>query len=334
VNGDGYCDVVVGAMGAAASAGRAYVFAGGPSGLTATPAAVLTATDPLARQQFGYSVASAGDVNGDGFADVLVGAPGYGADTGAAYLFLGARIGIGTTPTSTMLGGGGGTQEYGTSVSCAGDVNVDGYADFVVSGTPTGAPPPMENGRADVFAGHATMSATPGAVATATGPDHASGFGFVAVGIGDVNGDAHGDLAIGAFAQMGSLGAVYVYTRVGSGGLLAPDTMLPGTTGQLFLGDSVAAAGDVDRDGFADLVVGANGSASVLGQVHVHRGTAGGIETTPLATFTSLVGNDQFGYAVASAWRWLDQGVSARPTQPPRPAPEMPATGTPETSAS
>ena len=87
VNGDGYADVVVGAYGYSSGTGRAYVYLGGASGLAAAPATTLTGE--AATDYFGMSVATAGDVNGDGYADVVVGAQGYSSDTGRAYVYPG-----------------------------------------------------------------------------------------------------------------------------------------------------------------------------------------------------------------------------------------------------
>src|ERR1019366_4409093 len=91
INGDGYDDVIVGGDGTLTGAGRAYVYLGGASGLAASPATTLVGPDPTSR--FGASVAGAGDINGDGYADVIVGAPGVQR----AYVFLGGAAGLSTT---------------------------------------------------------------------------------------------------------------------------------------------------------------------------------------------------------------------------------------------
>jgi hypothetical protein len=87
VNGDGYADVVVGASGYSNYAGRASVYLGGPSGLATTAATTLDGE--ATTNFFGRSAATAGDVNGDGYADVVVGAFGYSTDTGRAYVYVG-----------------------------------------------------------------------------------------------------------------------------------------------------------------------------------------------------------------------------------------------------
>jgi len=87
VNGDGYSDVVVGAYGHTSYTGKAYLYLGGASGLSAS--ASWTAAGEAANNCFGWSVATAGDVNGDGYSDVIVGAYGHTTSTGKAYLYFG-----------------------------------------------------------------------------------------------------------------------------------------------------------------------------------------------------------------------------------------------------
>jgi hypothetical protein len=80
---------------------------------------------------FGYSVATAGDVNGDGYADLVVGAPSYDDYRGKAYVYHGSPAGLGHTPAWTAVGENAG-DHFGYAVATAGDVNGDGYADLVV----------------------------------------------------------------------------------------------------------------------------------------------------------------------------------------------------------
>src|SRR5206468_701949 len=102
VNGDGYSDVIVGAWlysNGQTNEGRAYVYLGSLSGLSSTPAWI--AESDQADALFGFPAATAGDVNGDGYSDVIVGATAYDhgeTDEGAAFLYLGSASGLGTTP--------------------------------------------------------------------------------------------------------------------------------------------------------------------------------------------------------------------------------------------
>ena len=129
VNGDGYADVIVGAQGYSSHTGRAYVYHGGPSGLSASPA--FTATGEGPDNFFGAAVAGAGDVNGDGYANVIVGAYGYSGETGRAYVYHGGPSGLSASPAFTATGAAT-DENFGLSVAGTGDVNGDGYANLIV----------------------------------------------------------------------------------------------------------------------------------------------------------------------------------------------------------
>jgi hypothetical protein len=143
VNGDGYDDLILGAPcydGGEECEGAAFVFLGSAAGIAdgnpLTAAAILESNQAEAR--LGSSVAGAGDVNGDGYADVIVGAPWYHAfewNEGAAFVFLGSASGISDgNPASAdaRLESDQLDAELGYSVAGAGDVNGDGYADVIV----------------------------------------------------------------------------------------------------------------------------------------------------------------------------------------------------------
>jgi hypothetical protein len=137
VNGDGYSDVIVGAdnfSNAEDTEGRAFVFHGSKSGLSRSPA--WRAEPDQADAFFGGDVAAAGDVNGDGYADVLVGASsldvGGQERAGRAYLYLGSPTGLPDTPSWTADGEEP-SANFGSSVSTAGDVNGDGFDDWLVT---------------------------------------------------------------------------------------------------------------------------------------------------------------------------------------------------------
>jgi hypothetical protein len=147
-NGDGYADMLIGAMGVDSSAGRVYVVAGRPTlsdrtlGLSGSPY-VNGYNGEYAGDYAGSTVAAVGDVNGDGYADFLAGAYGYGFDgVGRAYLVLGHPILPSSTPATSLgsLGAGTGaiydgesTYNYaGAGVGGGGDINGDGYSDMLV----------------------------------------------------------------------------------------------------------------------------------------------------------------------------------------------------------
>jgi hypothetical protein len=144
VNGDSYIDVVVGAYlydNGQSNEGRAFVYSGSAGGLSATPD--WTAESDQANASFGYSVGTAGDVNGDGYADVIVGAPDYdnGQNAeGRAFVYHGSATGLRRTADWTAESNRS-LFFFGDSVGTAGDVNGDGYDDIIV-----GPPQAMREG--------------------------------------------------------------------------------------------------------------------------------------------------------------------------------------------
>jgi hypothetical protein len=133
-NGDGYPDFIVGARYSGLQ-GKAYIYYGGPS-LDATPDVTLIGESTGSSTWFGASVASVGDVNGDGFDDVIVGAPQYGSQTGRAYVFGGAAP---DAVPDRVFTGVAANDQLGYVVGSAGDING--------TDTPTCSPPPVQRRR-------------------------------------------------------------------------------------------------------------------------------------------------------------------------------------------
>jgi hypothetical protein len=124
-DGDGFGDVAIGAK--STPPGYVFTFMGSPMGVSTKPVNVLTGTSTT--EAFGETLALAGDVNGDGYADLLVGTnPGFGGH-GHGYVYAGGPSGLVATPTATLLPAKG---YFSASVSAAGDVNADGYSDVLV----------------------------------------------------------------------------------------------------------------------------------------------------------------------------------------------------------
>ncbi|NBB73583.1 MAG: hypothetical protein GVY35_07895, partial [Bacteroidetes bacterium] len=283
-NGDGWPDLLVGAPLADAGlefndAGRAYLFFGGfgRSGSVSAASADFSVIGEAPFDEFGHAVGSAGDVNGDGYADLLVGAPnndGGGSNAGRGYVVLGgdALSGI-TLPAASadlVLTGASG-ERLGTAVSPAGDVNGDGFSDFVL-GAPFASPDGRtEAGRADLYLGRAVLDADPDVVlAGAAAGDH---FGTAVAAADDLNGDGYADVAVGANTNDAAgedAGRAYVFFGDGPerGGPIqggtrmdaAPDITLTGDASEDLFGTTLAPAGDVDGDGYGDLLVGAPGN--------------------------------------------------------------------------
>jgi hypothetical protein len=113
VNGDGYADVLLGHLAPGATTGPVYLYLGSPSGLSPMPAIILQ----MNSGGFGYTLAGPGDVNGDGFEDVLVGAPFANSGAGAVFLYLGAPGGLASMPTMSLMAPGMGPGSFGFSIA-------------------------------------------------------------------------------------------------------------------------------------------------------------------------------------------------------------------------
>jgi hypothetical protein len=324
VNGDGFADVIVGAGlydAGQMDEGAAFVFLGSAAGIAdgnpSTAHAQLESNQ--ARARVGRSVSGAGDVNGDGFADVIVGAPYYDAgetDEGAAFVFLGSAAGIADGNPSTahaQIESNQADAELGLSVSGAGDVNDDGFADVIVGAVLYDAGESAE-GAAFVFLGSAAGIAD-GDPSTAhaqleSNQDSAR-LGFSVSGAGDVNDDGFADVIVGAiiyYAGEGSEGAAFMFlgsaTGIADGGPSTAHAQLESNQADARLGWSVSGAGDVNGDGFADVIVGAHYyDADEIGEgaAFVFLGSAAGIADGNPSTAHAQLESNQAGARLGNA---------------------------------
>jgi hypothetical protein len=247
---------------------------------------------------FGSSVSSAGDVNGDGYSDIIVGAYGYNSNTGRAYIFYGGLTM--DNIADVILTGESLSNSFGRSVSCAGDVNADGYSDVVVGAYEYY----YRTGKSYVFYGGKYMDNV--ADVTMTGESITSNFGVSVSGAGDVNNDGYSDLIIGAYEYNG-IGRAYVYLGGSSMNNVA-DIIMTGESGNDEFGYSVSEAGDVNGDGFSDVIIGAYNYAS-LGATYIFFGGTN-MNNSADVIMTGSSDTYYFGYSVSNAGDLNKDGYS------------------------
>ncbi len=308
VNGDGYDDVIVGAYrydNGQTDEGVAFVFHGSSSGIATTAATTLE--ENQADAQFGYSVSTAGDVNGDGYSDVIVSARYYThgqSYEGAAFVYHGSSSGINSTYAAFMEENKA-AANMGRSVSCAGDVNGDGYSDVIV-GADNHTNGQANEGAFYVYHGSSTGINTTAATSVESNQSSANLGRFTSCA-GDVNGDGYSDVIVGAVNYDNGEtdeGVVFVYHGSSSGISSTPTTTLEEDQAGASFGQCVSSAGDVNGDGYADVIVGAiyydNGQTDE-GAAFIYLGSSSGLSTNADVRLEADQADANFGQAVAGA---------------------------------
>jgi len=297
VNDDGVPDWIVGSPYDAAlgsMTGSARILSG------ASGALLHEFQGDSALDLFGWSV-SGGDVDGDGHGDAIIGAYGddsHGTDSGSVYVYSGLDGSL----LYELVGVAAG-DNFGISVSFVPDTNGDGKGEILAGAWASDVGTKTNAGRARLFSG-----ATGLMLHTVAGEAAFDLFGGAVAGLGDCNGDGHGDFLVGAhWNDQAASGAGSAYVYSGATGTLL--RALRGVAAGDAFGYAVGDAGDVDGDGLADFIVGAPGAdvgGANSGSASVFSSASGAL----LYTFHGDLPGDTFGSAVAGNFDVDDDGLS------------------------
>jgi hypothetical protein len=277
VDGDGFQDVAVGGRGE----DKVYLYYGSATGTEWNSPYTLSPQDTGWVDNYGYSVSAAGDLNDDGYDDVLVGASGYKLDEGRLFVYYGAATGVSVDTEQTVEASDAGNADgYSKILAALGDVDGDGYDDIGV-----GAPSwNNDQGALYFYFGSSTgLSAESEDIFEASNAASDSYFGGAISRAGDVDGDGYDDVLVGASgatsgASTTDVGAGYLYYGSFIGLSRSSEQQIDSSDGSRWdlLGASVVGGEDLDQDGYLDVVLGAPGESSSTGAIYIYYGSASG----------------------------------------------------------
>jgi len=316
VDGDGQADLFVGATRddtSGTDAGISFVLLGPVDGDAVLADRADAAWTGASAGEISGELSWVGDFDGDGLDDLLVGAQWAGDNNGAAYLVFGpATSGGSLAAADLVLSGENADDEASSSLSGVGDLDGDGLNDLAVGARNADLDGENSGGVYVVLGGrtgsHSLASAD--SVLMGEGAGAEVGWGVSIAGAGDTDGDGYDDMIIGARNDSDAAtnaGAAYIVqgpVADGMWSLSLADAKLLGETADDFTGDSVGGAGDVDGDGFSDVVVGSGYSslgAEEGGAAYVLRG--------PLTGTSSLADADGIIRAAAAQDRLRTRGA-------------------------
>jgi hypothetical protein len=299
INGDGYSDIVIGAphywvggQFGIVDAGKVYVYFGGATfdtiaGLTFAPGGWY--------YNFGQSLCIAGDLNGDGFSDVVIGAPNDDIDAhGRVYIYFGGSPMADTF--AIRLEGEYSADSFGESVAGVDDVNKDGFGDILI-GAPQGLKYPYA-GKAYLIYGGQNISLTNSVVFEGDSSAHGQ-FGRAVAGLGDVNGDSISDFGIMADN----------YIKIISGINLS--TVLRINADSLWLAfQTIASVNDLDNDGLKDFCIGIQDRGNQYSGLVAVYSAVSSIDTMPAYIINGVGQNNYFGCSIAGIGKICDSALA------------------------
>jgi hypothetical protein len=308
VNGDGYLDIIVGAQAhwscrsngnnRGPGYGRAYLLYGSATGPSTS--GMTTLVSPSDADCFGAAVYGVGDVNGDGYSDVAVGAPDSDSDTGSVYVYHGGTPKLSTTYTTKISGllYSSTTGNFGQNIK-GGDITGDGYSDIVVGAEDYNS----YTGKVFLFKGSSGTGATGGITTTGyktigTGSSTGMRFGED-FDVLDVNLDGKDDVCVGELSYNSNKGRVRCYRSIGASGFAAP-TYLTNTSTSIWFGGEVELLPDATGDGCPDMAVSHSNGAGTVGSVSLYKGNCS-FGWTLVNTVTDSATNSEFGIQIAEA---------------------------------
>jgi hypothetical protein len=278
VNNDGYDDVAVADDEIMNNTGRVYIYYGG---LEMNAEADIVLTGQSESIYFGRNVMNAGDVNGDGFSDIIAGAFGFGSNRGKVEIHFGA-LNMDTIPDVVFVGENGG--DVLGNVSGAGDVNNDGFDDVIAGAWGYNS----RTGRAYILFGGTNMNNVPDVILTGNIAD--DGFGLTVADAGDVNGDSYSDVLVGTNVK----GRAFIFYG-GANMNNSADVNLVDAG----IGYQAAGVGDLNKDGYADVMVGAYSFNSDKGKASVFYGGLSMDGVSDMVYFPSV--GSYYGYSLSKA---------------------------------
>ena len=326
VNGDGYEDVLIGSQGVSAngkkttkmntkSVGEAYLYYGSKNGIKSCDLSTVDCIpDAIIKGGYlggfmGRQLSIVGDINKDGYSDIVIGAHGAGDNNnGEVYIFYGypgCRGEISSTKADVIISGVNNGDNFGKSVMSAGDINGDDFIDIIIGAPSAGN---AQEGQAYVFLGGKNFKGKYGARDASTiitGTSKGDQLGNVVATAGDLNNDGFDDLAVTSrtadFGTDKDIGKVYIFlgSQKGVGscdlstGECVADTLIVGETAGDYFGNNISTAYDVNGDGYDDLIVGASrygvgedglDGANVKGRAYIFLGAKKGIQDCNMAS--------------------------------------------------